>query len=35
MIPKTTVYTDDHKTVKHSLGEYVDGQIHTNGMESF
>ena len=25
----------DHKTVKHSLGEYVDGQIHTNGMESF
>ena len=42
-----TVYTDDHKgynpiaveydhkTVKHSLGEYVDGQIHTNGMESF
>ena len=43
----TTVYADDykgynsiaveyyHKTVKHSLGEYVDGQIHTNGMESF
>lgn len=25
----------DHKTVKHSLGEYVDGQMHTNGMESF
>lgn len=42
----TTVYTDeqgynpiaveyDRKSVKHSLGEYVDGQIHTNGMESF
>ena len=43
----TTVYTDehkgyspiareyDHKTIKHSIGEYVDGQIHTNGMESF
>ena len=38
-----TVYTDEHKgynliaveydqkKVKHSLGEYVDGQIHTNG----
>lgn len=43
----TTVYTDEHKgynpiaveydrkSVKHSLGEYVDGQIHVNGMESF
>lgn len=43
----TTVYTDDHrgynpiaveydhKIVKHSVGKYVDGQIHTNGMESF
>lgn len=43
----TTVYTDEHKgynpiaveydrkSVKHSLGEYVDGQIHINGMESF
>ena len=42
-----TVYTDEHKgynpiaveydrkSVKHSLGEYVDGQIHINGMESF
>lgn len=42
-----TVYTDEHKgynpiateynhkTVKHSVGQYVDGQIHTNGMESF
>ena len=43
----TPLYTDDHKaysgleyvydhgTVKHSVGEYVDEQIHTNGMESF
>ena len=42
----STVYTDDfksyekidgyeHGTVCHSVGEYVDGQIHTNGMESF
>ena len=43
----TTLYTDDHKaysgleyiydhgTVKHSVGEYVNEQIHTNGMESF
>jgi len=40
-----TVYTDDakayaslpfdHGTVKHSVAEYVKGQIHTNGMESF
>ena len=41
-----TVYTDDlssyenlkdyeHGTVKHSVGEYVDEQIHINGMESF
>lgn len=39
------VYTDDatayknppflHKSVKHSVGEYVDGQAHTNGIESF
>ena len=39
------VYTDDHKsyiglprkhgTVKHSVGEYVDGQAHINGVESF
>ena len=25
----------DHKTVKHSVGEYVDGMAHTNGIESF
>ena len=40
-----TVYTDDnaayrgmpreHKTVNHSVGEYVDEMIHTNGVESF
>ena len=38
------VYTDDatayhgldnHQSVKHSVGEYVDGQAHTNGIESF
>ena len=25
----------DHRTVKHSVGEYVDENIHINGMESF
>ena len=42
-----TVYTDDHRaykslkevyeheTVKHSVSEYVNGQAHTNGIESF
>ena len=40
-----TVYTDehlayqgmpfDHQTVKHSVSEYVNGQAHTNGVESF
>ena len=39
-----TVYTDEaaiykgmvnHSAVKHSIGEYVDGQVHTNGIESF
>ena len=39
-----TVYTDDasayeslpfdHETVKHSLSEYVKGDVHTNGIES-
>ncbi len=42
--PDAKVYTDDHggyyglpnhETVKHSVGEYVDGQAHTNGIESF
>ena len=42
-----TVYTDEHRSyrglaadfaheaVNHSVGEYVDGKAHTNGMESF
>ena len=40
-----TVYTDEHRsyqglayqheTVKHHTSEYVNGQAHTNGMESF
>jgi len=41
-----TVYTDEaaayegmpnveHNTVNHSVSEYVDGQVHTNGIESF
>ena len=39
------VYTDEaaayvglprpHATVKHGVGEYVNGQAHTNGIESF
>ena len=43
--PGATVYTDeaaaykgmpfDHASVRHSVGEYVDGVAHTNGMESF
>lgn len=42
--PDAMVYTDDapayrglpnHHAVKHSVGEYVDGQAHTNGLESF
>ncbi|MCY3916200.1 MAG: IS1595 family transposase [Chloroflexi bacterium] len=42
---ESTIYTDDaraylgmprrHATVKHSVGEYVRQQAHTNGMESF
>lgn len=43
----STLYTDenrayrgleddyDHETVTHSIGEYVRGQAHTNGLESF
>ena len=40
-----TVYSDDaaaykgvpfdHASVRHSVGEYVDGMVHTNGIESF
>lgn len=42
--PRTRVFTDEHgayqglpnhQTVKHSVGEYVDGMAHTNGIESF
>ena len=25
----------EHGTVKHSIGEYVNGMAHTNGIESF
>ena len=42
--PGATVYSDDasayegipfdHATVKHSLSEYVKGDVHTNGIES-
>lgn len=44
MAPGASVYTDEHrsykglpnhKAVKHSVGEYVRGQVHTNGLESF
>ncbi|MCY3705630.1 MAG: IS1595 family transposase [Gammaproteobacteria bacterium] len=42
--PDAKVYTDDtsaykslgnHEAVKHSVGEFVKGMAHTNGMESF
>ena len=42
--PGARIYTDDaltyhclpnHETAKHSVGEYVRGQAHTNGVESF
>ena len=45
--PGAAVYTDehrsyvgldadfDHESVNHRVGEYVDGMVHTNGMESF
>ena len=42
--PGAKVYTDDHggyvglpnhETVRHSVKEYVNGQAHTNGVESF
>ena len=42
--PGVTLYTDEHAayrglanhaSVKHGVGEYVNGQIHTNGLESF
>ena len=43
-LPGTTVYTDEHTayqgllnraSVKHSVGEFVNDQAHTNGLESF
>ncbi len=42
--PGAQVYTDDHggydglpnhETVRHSVAQYVNGQAHTNGIESF
>lgn len=43
--PDATVYSDDfapyrkltqpHRTVRHTVSQYVDGQVHTNGIESF
>ena len=44
--PGATVYTDEHSgykgipnyvhsAVKHSVGQYVDGMVSTNGIESF
>ena len=42
--PSATLYTDEsmvhdglanHETVRHSVGEYVQEQAHTNGIESF
>ena len=46
VVPGSTLYTDDHRSylglkdynhqsVNHSLGEYVRGKAHTNGIESF
>ena len=42
--PDAEIYTDEHRgyiglrnhaSVKHGVGQYVEGQIHTNGIESF
>ena len=44
ILPGTRIYTDDataytslpnHQSVKHSVAEYVRGQVHTQGVESF
>ena len=44
-VPATTVYTDEHRSciglpfghesVKHSVGEFVRGPVHTNSVKSF
>ena len=43
-VPGATAYTDEHRsyvglenheTVKHTVKEYVNGMVHTNGVESF
>ena len=43
-VPGATAYTDDHRSyvglenheaVRHSVSEYVNGQAHTNGVDSF
>ena len=45
-VPGSTLYTDEapsyegmqeftHASVAHSRGQYVDGEVHTNGIESF
>ena len=43
-LPDATIYTDEHGgyhglrnhvTVRHSVGKWVNGQAHTNGLESF
>ena len=42
--PDATVFTDEHRSyqglanhevVRHSVGEFVNGMVHTNGLESF
>ncbi len=46
VVPGTQIYTDEapaynglmhygHESIRHSVGEYVRGQAHTNGIESF
>ena len=44
VLPGTRIYTDDataysnlpnHEAIKHSVAEYVRGQVHTQGVESF
>ena len=44
VVPGAKIYTDDatsytnlpnHESVKHSVAEYIRGQVHTQGIESF